>query len=132
MITPPQQIKQMTSAHNMEQIIFDVLTSKTEILNALLESEDSNCIVGINSTEFNAGPVMTVVKEILHNDGEDAIVILNSYDATGYFLDKNKISLASITSVIPFKKIFGNPYMKGIQKDGPLSVFNLEDKDYII
>jgi hypothetical protein len=116
----------------MEQIIFDVLTSKTEILNALLESEDSNCIVGINSTEFNAGPVMTVVKEILHNDGEDAIVILNSYDATGYFLDKNKISLASIISVIPFKKIFGNPYMKGIQKDGPLSVFNLEDKDYII
>src|SRR6476646_4573496 len=102
----------------MEQIILDVLTSKTEILKALLESEDSNCVVGINSTELSTAPVMTVVKQILHDDDGNGTVILNSYDATGYFLDKNKISLNSITSVIPFKKMFANPYIKSIQKDG--------------
>jgi hypothetical protein len=72
----------------------DLVTNRDEIYNALLQSEDCQTIIGIASAD-----VMTFILEIIH-DGNEQIAILNSYDVTGYFLEKNKMPVKNITSMI--------------------------------
>lgn len=95
------------------QIIIDVITTRKEIHEALLDSEDNQSIIGIASKDLGPGMFMTSVKEIL-NDGNDQLVVLNSYDITGYFLEKNKILLKNISGVIPFKAVFTNPFLRDL------------------
>lgn len=114
----------------MHQITINVLTARSEIFKALVESQDSSSIIGISSEELGSGTYMTSVKEIIMEDEDDCIVVLNSYDASGYFLEKNKIRLTSINCVIPFHGIFENPFLKAIRKE-PASAGNKQNQDYI-
>lgn len=97
------------------QIIIDVITIKQEIYHALLESEDNQSIIGISSRDLGPGMFMTSVKEIV-DEGDEVLIVLNSFDVTGYFLEKNKISLSNISSVLPFKAVFSNPFLKEIEE----------------
>lgn len=101
------------------QITVDIITARKEIYNALVESEDHQSIIGIASPELGPGMFMTSVKEVVHEDN-DVLIVLSSYDATGYFLEKNIVSLSSITGVIPFKTLFVNPFLKELQKREPV------------
>jgi len=96
------------------QITIDVMTTRKEIYEAILDSEDNQSIIGIACKDLGPGMFMTSVKEIL-NDGSDQLIVLNSYDITGYFLEKNRILLKNISGVIPFKTVFSNPFLKELQ-----------------
>jgi hypothetical protein len=96
------------------QITIDVITTRKEIFKALVESEENQSIIGITSKDLGEGMFMTSVKEIL-NDDDDVLIVLNSYDITGYFLEKNRVFLKNITGVIPFKAVFTNPFLKELQ-----------------
>lgn len=113
------------------QITVDVITTRKEIYKALLESEDNQSIIGIASKDLGPGMFLTSVKEILNDDG-DVVIVLSSYDTTGYFLEKNRVSLNSITGVIPFKTVFANPFLKELQrKNEPETELNEKKPDYI-
>ena len=114
------------------QITIDVITSRKEIYKALAESEENQSIIGIASNDLGPGMFLTTVKEIL-DDGSDIAIILSSYDTTGYFLEKNRISLNSITGVLPFKAVFTNPFLKELkQKEEQGSEENSNGSDYIL
>lgn len=98
------------------QITIDVITTRKEIYKAILESEDNQSIIGITSRDLGPGMFMTSVKEVL-SDGNQQLVVLNSYDITGYFLERNKIFLKNISGVIPFKAVFTNPFLKELQAE---------------
>jgi hypothetical protein len=93
------------------QNTIDLVTNRDEIYNAVLESEDCQTIIGIASEDPGRGIFMTFILEIVH-DGNEQIAIFNSYDVTGYFLEKNKIPVKNITSVIPLRGVFVNPFLK--------------------
>lgn len=112
------------------QITIDLITTRKEIYNALLESEDHQSIIGISSEDLGPGMFLTSVKEILH-DGDDVVVILSSYDTTGYFLEKNKVSLSRISGVIPFKAVFQNPFLKELQKESESERAIGKESDFI-
>lgn len=113
------------------QLVIDVITTRKEIYKALVESEDNQSIIGIASNELGPGMFMTSVKEIV-NDGADLIIVLNSYDTSGYFLEKNKINLDSITGVLPFKAVFTNPFLKALEAKGQQEAnSNQHKQDYI-
>lgn len=113
------------------QITIDVITARKEIFKALAESADNQCIIGIASKDLGPGMFMTSVKEIL-NDGDDVIIVLNSYDTTGYFLEKNRIPLKNITGVLPFKAVFTNPFLREVQSEADRKAEGEEMKpDYI-
>jgi hypothetical protein len=116
----------------MHEAIIDILTTRKEIFKALTESQDANSIIGIASKDLGPGMFMTSVKEII-NDGDDQLIILNSYDITGYFLEKNKIKLGNISSVIPFKAVFTNPFLRVMQTKAEQSAAEGEENnlDYI-
>jgi hypothetical protein len=95
------------------QITIDVITNPREILRSILESEDNQSIIGISSSELGPGIFMTTVKEIIAQ-GEDLLIVVNSYDLTGYFLEKNRLLLSRITGIIPFKAVFTNPFLKEV------------------
>ena len=97
------------------QITIDLISTREEVYRALVESEENQSIIGIASEDLGPGMFLTSVKEVL-DDADDTLVVLNSYDTTGYFLEKNKVSLTSITGVIPFKAVFKNPFLKELQK----------------
>ena len=98
------------------QITVDVITGRSEMYEALLESEDNQSIIGIACDELGPGMFLTSVKEIV-DDGDQVMVVLSSYDTTGYFFEKNKVSLSSITGVLPFKAVFTNPFLRELQKE---------------
>ena len=112
------------------QITVDVITTRDEIYEALLESEDNQSMIGISSRELGPGMFVTSVREIL-NEGDDVVVVLSSYDTTGYFLEKNKVSLGSISGVIPFKAVFQNPFLKELEKGSKVAEATEKKPDYI-
>lgn len=93
----------------------DLKTEKSDIYNALVESEDCQTVIGITSRDLGPGVFMTCVREIVKEEDIE-IAILNSYDITGHFLQTNRVPINNITSVIPFKGVFMNPYVR--QFDG--------------
>lgn len=113
------------------QVVIDVITSRKDIYKALVESEGNQSIIGIASIELGPGMFMTSVKEII-NEGPDILIVLNNYDTSGYFLEKNKIHLDSITGVLPFKAVFTNPFLKALEAKGEQEGDCDQDKlDYI-
>ena len=114
------------------QITIDLITKRREIYDALRESEENDCILGISSPDLGPGMFMTSVREIIH-DGDEIFIVLNSYDSTGYFFEKNRISLDNVTGVLPFKTVFGNPFLKKLQTngDGPTDGTN-DSPDYVL
>lgn len=98
------------------QLIIDIITRQEEIYKALVDSEENQSIVGIASEDLGQGMFMTSVREII-DEGPDALVVLNSYDTSGCFLEKNKVQLSTITGVIPFKAVFTNPFLKALEAE---------------
>jgi hypothetical protein len=101
----------------MNKLILDILTSREAMLKALVESRTLNSIIGIHSKEVGEGTYLTSVKDILFTDDDaDPVIVLENYDSTGYFFEKNVVPLSAIQSVIPFKSVFQNPFLKEIEK----------------
>jgi hypothetical protein len=100
------------------QIVIDIITTREDIHHALVESEENQSIIGIASKDLGQGMFMTTVKEITV-EAEDVLIVLNSYDTSGYFLEKNKVHLSRITGIIPFKAVFTNPFLKALEEQEP-------------
>jgi hypothetical protein len=101
----------------MDKIILDILTTRSEILEALLRSKISNTIIGIKSESLGPGIYMTSVVELVINESNEATVVLKGYDMTGYFLDKSVLRLEEIEGVIPFRLLFENPFLRDIKRE---------------
>jgi hypothetical protein len=100
----------------MNQVMLDIITSPDRILQALIDSKNSQTIIGITSSEIGPGTYLASVKDVQISEDQDPLIVLSSYDMTGYFLDKNKIGLSSISSVTPFNTFFGNPFLRAVQR----------------
>lgn len=71
-------------------------------------------MIGICAPEVLGKDVcVTAVEDIILDLSDDEhIVVLKQYDANGYMLNTNVVSLNQITSIYPFKSTFKNPYLK--------------------
>ena len=99
----------------MEKLNLELVTDPGEMLVILTESKASGTAVGISAPAILGGEIfVTAVEDIVI--GEDVIVVLKNYDITGYMLETNKLRLAEIRSVCPFKSPLGNPYMRNTLK----------------
>ena len=113
------------------QLVIDIITARKDIFNALVDSEENESIIGIASNDLGQGMFMTSVKEIME-DGEDVLIVLNSYDTSGYFLEKNKVHLSRIKGIIPFRAVFTNPFLKSLGEQEPHDdSMQQENPDYI-
>jgi hypothetical protein len=113
------------------QLVIDVITIRDDMYKALIDSEENQSIIGIASKELGPGMFMTSVREIV-DDGHDLLIVLNSYDTSGYFLEKNKVYLSSITGIVPFKAMFMNPFLKEVEaKERQEAKGDQKQRDYI-
>src|SRR5687768_3786763 len=100
----------------MELVILNVLHSRDDVFKALLQSKKTKSIIGINSKSLGPGTYMTSVVELVTDQNDDTIVVLQSYDMTGYFFDTSALKLEEIESVIPFTALFENPFLRGMKR----------------
>lgn len=119
----------------MDKIVVEIVTSPEEILKSLIESQSSGTMIGITSTELGSGTYITAVRDILIDDKEP-IIVIRGYDRSGYFFNRNTLSLRSITSVIPFNSIFDNPFLREVKKEmevtrGTQDNTGVKTEDYI-
>lgn len=113
------------------QLIIDIITRQEDIYKALVDSEENQSIIGIASEDLGRGMFMTSVREII-DEGQDVLIVLNSYDTSGCFLEKNKVYLSGINGVIPFKAVFTNPFLKALEaEEGRDSNEKQQSADYI-
>src|SRR5688500_17746094 len=113
------------------QLVIDIITQREDIYKALVDSEENQSIVGIASEDLGRGMFMTSVKEMI-DEGQDVLIVLNSYDTSGCFLEKNKVYLGRITGVIPFKAVFTNPFLKALEAEERRdSTVQTQSPDYI-
>lgn len=94
----------------MEKLRMELVSDRGEMLSILSESKATGRAVGVKAPVLGSEIHVTAVEDI--QIGEDIIVVLKNYDITGYMLETNKLKLAQIESVCPFKSAFENPYMK--------------------
>lgn len=98
----------MSYANNLEFII-----DRGEILKILTRSKDQGNAVGINSRSLGPGTYITAVEDIMLE--EDIVIVFKPYDASGHMLEKARLTLAEIQSVLPFNSAFQNPFYKVTQ-----------------
>ena len=94
----------------MRRLSLELVTDPGEMLRILSESRANGTAVGIFAPLLGQEIYVTAVDEIVVD--EDITIVLKSYDTTGYMFETNKLKLADIKSVCPFKSLFVNPYMK--------------------
>lgn len=94
----------------MRGLSMELVTEPGRMLDVLSESKAQGTAVGIFAPVLGQEIFVTAVEDILVD--EEITVVLKNYDITGYILETNKLKLAEIKSVCPFKSPFENPYMK--------------------
>ena len=94
----------------MEKLSMELVSEPGEMLNVLTESKVNGTAVGVSAPVLGSEIYVTAVEDIVI--GEDITIVLKNYDITGYMLETNKLKLAEIRSVCPFKSPFENPYMR--------------------
>ena len=97
----------------MQNLNMELVSDPGEILNILTESKAHGTAVGINAPALGSEIYVTAVEDVVID--EDITIVLKSYDTTGYMLETNKLKLAEIKSVYPFKSSFENPYMRTLK-----------------
>jgi hypothetical protein len=97
----------------MQNLNTELVADPGEMLNILAESKANGTAVGISSPLLGTEIYVTAVENIIMD--EDVTVVLKNYDITGYMLETNKLKLADIRSVCPFKSPFQNPYMRTLK-----------------
>lgn len=97
----------------MQNLSNDLVSDPGEMLAILTESKERGTAVGIYAPVLGAQIFVTAVEDIIFT--EEITIVIKSYDTTGYILETNKLKLAEIASVCPFKSAFENPYMRTIK-----------------
>ena len=100
----------------MENSFFNLVNDRKDMLKALEQSKLQGSVIGINSPSLGSGTFLTSVSEIQLPWHENPVIVLKSYDISGYFLDKNTVRLNDIISVIPFTSVFQNPFLKACKE----------------
>lgn len=108
----------------MSKITFEAVTEKNEILKYLTESKEQGLTIGICARPFGASVVMGCVEELAL--GDELIVILKPYDASGAMLNFTTLRLSEVQSVLPFRSKFENPFFKSIIDAKPAKVSKTE------
>lgn len=101
----------------MKHNLIDIVTDPENMLLELLSSKEGQTVIGINAPVIGQGTYLTCVDDIIIGDEEDIQIVLKGFDVTGYFLEKNLLTIGEIRSVIPFKSAFENPFLKEMQKN---------------
>lgn len=99
--------------HVMNKLSAELVSDPGEMLNILAESKANGTTVGIVAPVLGNDIYVTAVEDIIIDS--DILIVLKNYDITGYMLETNKLKLAEISSVCPFKSQFENPYMRTLK-----------------
>ena len=102
----------------MQNLNTEFVSDPGEMLHILADSKANGTAVGVNAPVLGNEICVTAVEDIIID--KDVTVVLKNYDITGYMLETNKLKLAEITSVCPFKSPFGNPYMRTLSHSKPV------------
>lgn len=102
----------------MTNLSAELVSDPGEVLNILAESKEKGTTVGIDAPLLGDEMFVTAVHDIII--GDEIIIVLKSYDRTGYILGTNKLKLDEIRSVCPFKSPFENPFMRTLRSGKPL------------
>jgi hypothetical protein len=89
-----------------------IITTKSAILKALIESKINSLIIGIHAAPLGTATYLTAVKEIMLMENEEPLIVLVECDITGYMLGQSTLRLSEIASVIPFTSPFEHPALK--------------------
>jgi hypothetical protein len=92
--------------------VLEFISEPQKILGVLSLSKERGTVVGINAPILGRGTHLTGVDHIFF--GDEVEIILKPYDATGHILDRNKLKLSDIHSVLPFTSVFENPFIKSL------------------
>jgi hypothetical protein len=106
----------MSSAVFMITDDLNFLTTEPEILKALLQSKQEGTAIGIRAPLLGPETIITAVDDIIFTE-ENTLIILKSYDSTGYMLPSHKVELPQIQAVYPFATPFTNPFLQNLEKD---------------
>jgi hypothetical protein len=90
--------------------ILEFIYEPEKILAILTLSKERGTVVGINAPTLGRGTHLTAVENISHEP--EVMITLKPYDATGHILDRSRIRLSEVHSVIPFSSVFENPFMR--------------------
>ncbi len=99
----------------MKNVNNDLVSDPGVIFNILTESKLRGTAVGINAPTLGGGIYITAVEDIILDSREsDITIVIKNFDISGYIFETNKLKLAEIASVIPFKSEFKNPYIRNL------------------
>jgi hypothetical protein len=95
---------------------FEFISDRSDLLRHLTRSKNEGTAIGINSPVLGTRTIVTCVEEIIL-DGE-IVVTLKPFDATGRILNRCRLKLSEINSVLPFSSDFTNPFHKSTKFQG--------------
>lgn len=90
------------------------ISDRKQMLAILTQSKEKGTTVGINASVLGGGIYVSAVEDLILE--EDIIIVLKSYDITGYVLEINRVKLSEIRIVYPFTAAFENPYLKNFNR----------------
>lgn len=93
--------------------VLEFISDPQKVLGILSLSKERGTVVGINAPILGRGTHLTAVDQI--SFGDEIEIILKPYDATGHILDRNRLKLSDIHSVLPFTSVFQNPFIRSFQ-----------------
>jgi hypothetical protein len=102
--------------------VLEFIYDRGKMLEVLTLSKDRGTVVGINALILGRGTHLTAVESI--SSDHDCIISLKPFDVTGHILERNKIRLSEISSVIPFTSVFENPLVRSFAKRSHQSQIN--------
>lgn len=86
---------------------FDVLKSRTRILNELSYCQKTGNLAGVYSEILGSGMFLVGVDRIIQGD-DGYLVIFHSHDMSGVRLNRQTLTLEEIAAIVPFN----NPYVR--------------------
>ena len=92
--------------------VLEFISEPQKILGVLNLSKERGTVVGINAPILGRGTHLIAVDHIFF--GDEVEIILKPYDATGHILERIKLKLSDIHSVLPFTSVFENPFIRSL------------------
>jgi hypothetical protein len=92
----------------------ETINDRSKIVEMLKYSQKHGSTIGIYAPVLGGGIYVTSIGNVM--PGEEAMVVLRSYDPSGVILNTNQVKLTDIRCVFPFQSVFENPYTKDFHR----------------
>jgi hypothetical protein len=95
---------------------FKVLTTKKDILKAIIRAKDTQSVLGVYSPALGEGLFLTGVL-ILDTDHAEPIVTFNRYDLNRIYLNRTQLGISEIKGVCVFDHKYSNPLLQKVDPE---------------